>query len=177
MIHIENDGIEHTLHSTYAEAIQDNRRRAVSERPDTYEPGVRIAQFTAGPWLHAEQIEAVAQSGVQAIVIHGTGLGHLPIDDPGKDAPENTKIWRTLTRCVNREIPIVVTSQCIHGPIDLNVYSKGRKQIDMGIIGHGSVASPETMIVKVHWALSNSMTVAEAIVTDLAGEGRNTLMV
>jgi hypothetical protein len=33
------------------------------------------------------------------------------------------------------------------------------------------------MIVKVHWALSNSMTVAEAIVTDLAGEGRNTLMV
>ena len=47
----------------------------------------------------------------------------------------------------------------------------------MGIIGHGSVASPETMIVKVHWALSNSMTVADAIATDLAGEGRNTLMV
>jgi len=177
MIHIENGAIQHTLHSTYGEAIQDNPRREVTQRPDAYEAGVRIAQFTAGPWLHAEQIEAVAQSGVQAIVIHGTGLGHLPIDDPGKDAPENTKIWRTLTRCVNREIPIVVTSQCIHGPIDMNVYSKGRKQIDMGIIGHGSVASPETMIVKVHWALSNSMTVAEAIATDLAGEGRNTLMV
>ena len=176
-VHIQSGDVEHTLESHYAEAIQSQPRREPSERPDLYETGVRIAQFTAGPWLHAEQIEAVAQSGVQAIVIHGTGLGHLPIDDPGKDAPENTKIWRTLTRCVNREIPIVVTSQCVHGPIDMNVYSKGRKQIDMGIIGHGSVASPETMIVKVHWALSNSMTVADAIATDLAGEGRNTLMV
>ena len=46
----------------------------------------------------------------------------------------------------------------------------------MGLIGHGSVASPETMIVKVHWALSNSKTVAEVIASDLCGEGKNALM-
>jgi glutamyl-tRNA(Gln) amidotransferase subunit D len=174
-VHIQDGNISHTIEMEYSEALETQTQREVAMRPDTYETGVRIAQFTAGPWLHAEHIEAVAQTGIQAIIIHGTGLGHLPIDDPGKDAPENTKIWRTLTRCVNREIPIVVTSQCISGPIDMNVYSKGRKQIDMGLLGHGSVASPETVIVKVHWALSNSMTVAEAIASDLAGEGRNTL--
>ena len=148
----------------------------MTQRPDSYETGVRIAQFVAGPWLHAEHIEAVVQTGVQAIVIHGTGLGHLPIADPGKDAPENTKVWRTLTRCVNREIPIVVTSQCINGPVDMNVYSKGRKQIEMGLLGHGSAATPETVIVKVHWALSNAKTVAETIGQDLCGENRNDLM-
>ena len=175
-VHIDNAEVSHTLNPNYSDALEKDHSREIAERPSTYETGVRIAQFTAGPWLHAEQIEAVAQTGVQAIVIHGTGLGHLPIDDPGKDAPENTKIWRTLTRCINREIPIVVTSQCINGPVDMNVYSKGRKQMDMGIIGHGSVATPETMIVKVHWALSNSMSVAKAIESNLCGEGRNALM-
>ena len=48
--------------------------------------------------------------------------------------------------------------------------------MDMGLIGHGSVASPETMIVKVHWALSTSMTVGDAIAADLCGENRNDLM-
>ena len=175
-IHIDNESVSHTLNPRYSDVLETETGRPVTERPDTYETGVRIAQFTAGPWLHAEHIEAVVQTGVQAIVVHGTGLGHLPIDDPGKDAPENTKVWRTLTRCVNREIPIVVTSQCINGPVDMNVYSKGRKQIEMGFIGHGSVASPETMIVKVHWALSNSKTVADAIGQDLCGESRNDLM-
>ena len=175
-VHIDNGTLTHTLNARYSDVLASESHRLTTERPDAYETGVRIAQFTAGPWLHAEHIEAVVQSGVQAIVLHGTGLGHLPIDDPGKDAPENTKVWRTLTRCVNREIPIVVTSQCVNGPIDMNVYSKGRKQMDMGLIGHGSVASPETMIVKVHWALSTSMTVGDAIAADLCGENRNDLM-
>ena len=114
-------------------------------------------------------------TGVQAVIIQGTGLGHLPIDDPAKDAPENTKLWRALTRCINREIPVVVTNQCIHGPVDMNVYSKGRKQMEMGILGHGSVAAPETVVVKVHWALSNGMKIKDAIASNLCGEGNNLL--
>ena len=38
---------------------------------------VRITQFVAGPYLHEEEIEAIVAMG-RAIVIHGTGLGHLP---------------------------------------------------------------------------------------------------
>ena len=128
----------------------------INTSPRKYSENVRIAQFVAGPYLHEEEIEAIVATGPQAIVIHGTGLGHLPIDDPGKDAPENTKVWRALTRCVNRNIPVVITSQCLHGPIDMNVYSKGRKQQEMGLLGHGSVTSPDSTIVKIHYALSNN---------------------
>ena len=49
------------------------------------------------------------------------------------DAPENTLVWRSITRAVNREVPVVIVNQCISGPIDMNVYSKGRKQMQMGI--------------------------------------------
>ena len=175
MITVDNGECSHILEAAYKEDLTRASNRPVCQRPTTYETGVRIAQFVAGPWLHSEEIEAIVQTGVQAIVIQGTGLGHLPIDDPGKDAPENTKVWRALTRCINREIPIIVTNQCIHGPVDMNVYSKGRKQMEMGILGHGSIAAPDTVVVKVHWALSNAMKVENAVAANLCGEGNNLL--
>jgi glutamyl-tRNA(Gln) amidotransferase subunit D len=174
-IFIENNVPRIELTESYQSMLSSMPVRPVAGRPTHYENRTRIAQFIAGPWLHSEEIEAIVQTGVQAIVIQGTGLGHLPIDDPEKDAPENTKVWRALTRCVNREIPIVVTNQCINGPVDMNVYSKGRKQIEMGLLGHGSVAAPDTVVVKVHWALSNSMKVAKAVESNLCGEGINML--
>ncbi|MDA8680179.1 Glu-tRNA(Gln) amidotransferase subunit GatD [Euryarchaeota archaeon] len=173
---IDNGELSHTNTDFYETLRKNSTMRPVCERPTTYEKSTRIAQFISGPWLHSEEIEAIVQTGVQAIVIQGTGLGHLPIEDPGKDAPENTKVWRALTRCINREIPIIVTNQCIHGPVDMNVYSKGRKQMEMGIMGHGSVAAPDTVIVKVHWALSNNVKLEDAIGTNLCGEGNNLLM-
>ncbi len=176
MITIDNGLCSHSLEERYQATLDEKTSRPICQQPTTYEPSVRIAQFVAGPWLHSEEIEAIVLTGVQAIIIQGTGLGHLPIDDPGKDAPENTKVWRALTRCVNREIPVVVTNQCIHGPVDMNVYSKGRKQIDMGILGHGSVAAPDTVVVKVHWALSNRMKVQDAVAANLCGEGNNLLL-
>ena len=147
----------------------------INQNPRKYSENVRIAQFIAGPYLHEEEIEAIVANGPQAIVIHGTGLGHLPIDDPGDGAPENTKVWRALTRCVNRNIPVVVVTQCINGPIDMNVYSKGRKQQEMGLLGHGSVTSPDTTVVKIHYALSNNKDVAGVLTQNLCGENHNVL--
>ena len=156
--------------------LNTNTSTEINQKPSKYSTEVRIAQFIAGPYLHEAEIESIVSNGPQAIILHGTGLGHLPIDDPGKDAPENTKVWRALTRCVNRNIPVVITSQCLNGPIDMNVYSKGRKQQKMGLLGHGNVTSPDTTVVKVHWALSNDKDVAKVISMNLCGENLNTLM-
>tara|TARA_B100001540_G_scaffold310625_1_gene328680 strand:- start:704 stop:2098 length:1395 start_codon:yes stop_codon:yes gene_type:complete len=162
------------MDSVYQNELEKSNAE-VTKSPKKYSESVRIAQFIAGPYLHEEEIEAIVANGPQAIVIHGTGLGHLPIDDPGKDAPENTKVWRALTRCINRNIPVVVTSQCLHGPIDMNVYSKGRKQQQMGLLGHGSVTSPDSTIVKIHYALSNDKNVEDILAKNLCGENHNVL--
>ena len=173
-INLENQTPNMVINSAY-QAELDNKTAAISKTPRTYVEDVRIAQFVAGPYLHEEEIEAVIGNGPQAIVIHGTGLGHVPIDDPEKDAPENTKVWRALTRCVNRNIPVVITSQCINGPVDMNVYSKGRKQQEMGLLGHGSVTTPDSTLVKIHYALSNNKDVAKALSENLCGENINSL--
>ena len=163
------------LTSQYSKLLEDTSVE-ITQSATHYSPTIRIAQFIAGPWLHEEEIEAIIMTSPQAIIIHGTGLGHLPIDDSENDAPENTKVWRALTRCINRNIPVIITSQCIHGPVDMNVYSKGRKQIDMGLLGHGSVSSPDTVLVKTHWALSNNLDISEAMKSNLCGENNISLM-
>ena len=164
------------LSETYSAELELPITREVTATPDKYETEIRIPQFIAGPWLVSEHIDAIMNIGCQAIVIHGTGLGHLPIDDPEGDAPENTLVWRSLTRAINREVPVVIVNQCISGPIDMNVYSKGRKQMQMGILGHGIIAPPETVVAKLHWALSKGEDISSIIAADLCGEGRATLM-
>lgn len=164
------------LSETYSAELELPITREVTTTPDKYETKIRIPQFIAGPWLVSEHIDAIMNIGCQAIVIHGTGLGHLPIDDPEGDAPENTLVWRSLTRAINREVPVVIVNQCIGGPIDMNVYSKGRKQMQMGILGHGIIAPPETVVAKLHWALSKGEDINSIIAADLCGEGRATLM-
>ena len=174
-VSITSEGIETKLNPDYLKMQENNPGRPKTQRPTKFEQGQRIAQFMAGPWLHAEHIEAVIATGVQGVVIHGTGLGHLPIEDPQKDAPENTQLWRVLTRCMNRELPVVVVNQCINGPVDMNVYSKGRKQIDMGILGHGISSTPEAITVKTHWCLSQGLDLKKTLPKNLCGEHRDNL--
>ena len=63
-------------------------QREVETRPTQYSNHFKIPQLTANAWLTAEQIEAMASIGASAIIIHGTGLGHLPIDNPQKMLPK-----------------------------------------------------------------------------------------
>jgi len=106
-------------------------------------------------------------------VIHGTGLGHIPIENPNNDAPQNTELHEALAQL---KIPALVVNQCIHGPVNMNVYSKGRIQQDIGLLGHGLTSSPEAAVVKLHFALSNGMDVASAMAENLFGEQQQTIL-
>ena len=69
-----------------------------------------------------------------------------------------------------------MVGQCINGPINLDVYSKGRNQQELGIIGHKSTTPPDTASVKLHWILSNKSTDVESLISrNLCGENQHTL--
>ena len=163
-ITISREGLTHS-----PVTIQESREVS---NPTKYDPDIRIAQFIAGPHLHADLLEAAQSSGYSAILIHGTGLGHLPIENPTGDAPENDKLAKVIE---NSPIPVIVANQCINGPVDLNVYSKGRNQQEIGVLGHGSTSSPEALLAKIHWALSNEKGL-EILSENLCGENQSSLM-
>ena len=67
----------------------------------------------------------------------------------------------------------VITTQTIHGPVHLNVYSKGRDQQSIGMIGHGSLCPPSSGLVKLHHLLSVEKSrdfVESSWADDLCGE-------
>lgn len=162
-ITISRNGLSHTT-------ISSTQNRSV-ETPTKYDTSIRIAQFLAGPHLHSDLLEAAESAGYSALMIHGTGLGHLPIENPNGDAPENDKLAEYIQSC---SIPVIVANQCINGPIDLNVYSKGRNQQEIGILGHGTTSSPEALLAKVHWALSNGKDL-KILSENLCGENQSSL--
>ncbi len=162
-ITISRDGLTHS-------PVSNQESREISN-PTKYDSDIRIAQFIAGPHLHSDLLDAAINSGYSAIIIHGTGLGHLPIENPNGDAPENDKLFKTIE---SSSIPVIIANQCINGPVDLNVYSKGRNQQQIGILGHGATSSPEALLAKVHWALSNGKGL-EILKENLCGENQPTL--
>ena len=162
-ITISRNGLSHTV------SLQPQSRSIT--KPTMYDTNIRIAQFIAGPHLHSDLLEAAVNANYSAILIHGTGLGHLPIENPNGDAPENTELAQFIE---SSPIPVIVGNQCINGPVDLNVYSKGRHQQEIGVLGHGSTSSPEALLAKIHWALSNNKELS--ILNDnLCGENKSSL--
>ena len=107
------------------------------------------------------------------MVIHGTGLGHLPIENPNGDAPQNIALQVALQQST---LPVLIVNQCIHGPVNMNVYSKGRIQQDIGLLGHGITSSPEAAVVKLHYALSHQLDVPTIMAQNLLGEQQQTIL-
>ena len=167
---INNDGTGPSIEMAEHEPA-DARVEAIS--PMMFDEDARIAQFIADPHLDSNLVMLAIKDDFDAIVLHGTGLGHLPISDPQDDSPENTKLRLMLEdHCANDGV-VVVVAQTIHGPMNMNVYAKGRTQQEMGIIGHGSLCPPGSALVKLHHLLSRGggrETVASNWTEDLCGE-------
>ncbi|KZX11725.1 Glu-tRNA(Gln) amidotransferase subunit GatD [Methanobrevibacter curvatus] len=121
----------------------------------------KVAIVKTYPGISSEIINYHIDKGYKGLLIEGTGLGHLP---------EN--LLDSIKRANQEEIAIVMTSQCIYGRVNMNVYSTGRKLLNAGIIS-GKDMIPEVAFVKLAWALGQSSNIEEVkniIQTNLAGE-------
>ncbi|MDD5177852.1 MAG: Glu-tRNA(Gln) amidotransferase subunit GatD [Candidatus Nanoarchaeia archaeon] len=116
------------------------------------------------PNLNAKQIESF--KGYKGLVIEGTGLGHIAIDN----SPENKKIFASLKNLAKTCV-VVMASQCLFGRVNLNVYSTGRELQNIGVIS-GEDMTPETAYIKLAWLLGNykKEEVKQMISKNLKGE-------
>jgi glutamyl-tRNA(Gln) amidotransferase subunit D len=97
----------------------------------------------------------------KGVVIAGSGLGHV----------SSTMVPLLRKACDNGTV-VVLTSQCLNGRTNLNVYNTGRDMLSAGVITVWDML-PETAYVKLMWALANTSSPEEAkelMKTPLAGE-------
>ncbi|HLC20061.1 MAG TPA: Glu-tRNA(Gln) amidotransferase subunit GatD [Candidatus Nanoarchaeia archaeon] len=104
------------------------------------------------------------------LIIEGTGLGNGPVDVIDKETKEHDKILKTIN-LLTKKMPVAMTTQCVFGKIDMDVYAYGRKLQQAGVIGNGTDMLTETAFVKLAWLLSNyPKKVKEMYVENLRGE-------
>jgi glutamyl-tRNA(Gln) amidotransferase subunit D len=112
------------------------------------------------PGFEAEHFDMIAGK-VKGIVIAGTGLGHV-----------SEEIVGSIRRAVKDGVHVFITTQCLHGAVNLNVYSTGRDMLTAGAIPTGDML-PETAYVKLMWTMGQTTDPAEVrqiMLTDIAGE-------
>ncbi len=121
----------------------------------------KVGFIKSYPGIAAELLDYHIDKGYRGILMEGTGLGHCP-----------DHLILPLQRAANEEIPVVMTSQCLYGRTNLNVYSTGRKLLSSGVISVGDML-PETAYVKLVWALGQTNKLEEVktiMQTNLKGE-------
>ncbi len=92
--------------------------------------------------------------GYKGLIIEGTGLGHTPGQVPNDLCVIHKKMYPALKKVIGSGCIVVMTTQCIFGTVNMNVYSKGRDLLELGVIpGHDMLAN--TALVKLSWLLGN----------------------
>ncbi len=171
VIKINRDNLEIVLEKEIKKS-----KRSIKTNPSLYNTELKLTHLISNAHLQPELIDFAESKKHAAIIFHGTGLGHLPIENPLGDALENEQVANAIKNYTNSGGVALMVGQCIYGPINLDVYSKGRIQQNLGIIGHSSTTSPDTASVKLHWILSNHPEeVNKMIESNLCGENQQTL--
>jgi glutamyl-tRNA(Gln) amidotransferase subunit D len=129
---------------------ENYRRRQDSELVlrERFERKVALLKFH--PEFNPLILETIIDSGFKGIVLEGTGLGHV-----------SEKCYNAIKRANDEGILIGMTSQCIWGRVNMNVYSMGRELTRRGVEPLDDML-PETALVKMMWCLGNTEDVEEA---------------
>ena len=86
----------------------------------------------------------------KGVVFAGSGLGHV-----------NSSLIPVIKKACDNGTVVVMTSQCLNGRVNMNVYNTGRDLISAGVISVLDML-PETAYVKLKWVLANSASIEEA---------------
>ena len=111
------------------------------------------------PGMKPEIFEDIIMKS-KGVVLAGTGLGHV-----------NEDMIPLIRKATDAGIPVIMTTQCLEGTVNLNVYNTGRDILAAGAISAGDML-PETAFVKLMWILANfpGEDVSRLMNTPFAGE-------
>ena len=132
--------------------------RKLVVRPD-FEEKTALIKFYPG--MNPNLIDWHIQEGYKGLILEGTGLGHV-----------RQECFDSIKKAIENGVIVAMTSQCIWGRVNMNVYTNGRDLIVMGVIPLEDMLA-ETALVKLMWTLGQTKDIEEAkrlLTTNIANE-------
>jgi len=124
---------------------RDDRRLVL--KPE-FEEKVALIKFYPG--MNPKIINWHVEKGYRGIILEGTGLGHV-----------RRKCFPSIRKAIENDVIVAMTSQCIWGRVNMNVYANGRDLLSIGVIPLGDMLA-ETALVKLMWILGQTRDLEEA---------------
>ena len=121
----------------------------------------RVAMLKFYPGMDSGLIDWLVDKSYRGLILEGSGLGHI-----------RRRCFDSLQNAVGGGVIVGMTSQCIWGRTNMNVYNTGRDLLALGIVSLEDML-PETALVKLMWVLGQTSDTQEAkkmLKTNLAGE-------
>jgi glutamyl-tRNA(Gln) amidotransferase subunit D len=135
-----------------------NAERKLALKP-MFEEKVALLKFHPG--MNPDAVERCTDNDYRGIVLEGTGLGHV-----------NSYCFSAIKKAIRREVVVGMTSQCIWGRVNMNVYDTGRDLLEIGVVPLGDMLS-ETALAKMMWAVGQTKNAEETkrlLTENIAGE-------
>ncbi|MEM0201371.1 MAG: Glu-tRNA(Gln) amidotransferase subunit GatD [Candidatus Micrarchaeaceae archaeon] len=130
------------------EVIEEEIKNKKTTVKKGFEP--KVALILTYPNSDPEIIEYYNKKNYKGIIIEGTGLGHAPVSTSHKEYN-----WlSSIKNGVSSGMIIGITSQCINGRVNGNVYRNGRLIQEAGAI-YCEDMLPEVAYVKLGFLLGN----------------------
>jgi len=121
----------------------------------------KVALVKFYPGLDPLIIDFYVEKGMKGILLEGSGLGHV-----------SKFCFDAIKRAVGMGVVVALSSQCIWGRVNMNVYDTGRDLLSFGVVPLDDMF-PETGLVKLMWTLGQTSDVEEAkklLKINIAGE-------
>src|SRR4030043_46282 len=110
----------------------------------------KVALIKFHPGIDSSLIDWYVEKKYKGIVLEGTGLGHV-----------GERLHETIKNAAKNDVVIGMTSQCVWGRINMNVYDSGRDLLALGVIPLEDMLT-ETALVKLMWIFGQTKRVEEA---------------
>ena len=110
----------------------------------------KVALIKFYPSMNPKIIDWHVEEGYRGIILEGTGLGHV-----------RRECFPAIRNAIESGVIVAMTSQCIWGRVNMNVYANGRDLLSIGVIPLGDMLA-ETALVKLMWILGQTKDIEEA---------------
>ncbi|TSC58152.1 MAG: L-asparaginase I [Candidatus Peregrinibacteria bacterium Greene0416_62] len=132
------------------------------ELMNTFDGSIAVVKIVPG--MDPKILDTIIDTDIDGLIVESFGPGNIP--------NQEQSLLSSIARARRKNIPVLVSTQCIYGTTRMYLYEVGQRALKLGVIPTGDM-TPEAAFVKLKWGLGQGMDtedITRLFGKDIAGE-------